>query len=97
MTMVEDMDLWHSHKNDPYPEGARIEVLVDHNPHPEFWADRRKAFELYCAFPLVADYIKAIEVLTNAGLIDRHKHRPAGNALQDIHWNEDAKHIRVVS
>jgi len=62
-------------------------------PGPGTRGERRKAFQLYHAFPCVRDYVRVIEVLTEAGLIQRY--RGTEVALNDVRWDIDRGHIRV--
>jgi hypothetical protein len=95
MTTAEALMQWKGCKNTPYDPNQRITVLVTEYPgsNDPRWVARRQAFDLYWVFPKVGDYLRAVEVLTEAGLLDRYADRPV--ATQDIHWDETHGYIRV--
>ncbi len=90
---MNDRDIeWNRIKNTPHSSSPRI-VILNPDAHsnapfgPGVKGERRRAFLLYHAFPIVGEYIEAVRVLTEAGLIKRYSGRGAEVANSDINWD----------
>ena len=83
------------HEDELYDPTKRIVVLVD-NPHirNSRWIALAQTFELYKIFPVIGDYLKAVNVLTRAGLLDRYL-MDRHVVIQEMRWNVDHGHIRI--
>jgi hypothetical protein len=91
---------WNRIRDTPHNPEAQI-VILNPDAHlnaparPGVKGERRKAFLLYHAFPCVKDYIEAVGVLTDAGLIRRYPGQARKVANSDINWDIWKGHIRV--
>jgi hypothetical protein len=90
---------WHTIKDIPHNPEARIVVLnpdahANASGGPGEKGERRKAFLLYHAFPVLREYAEAVRTLTQGGHVRRYK----GDAIQvnrDINWDIWKGHIRL--
>jgi hypothetical protein len=98
---MNDRDIeWNRIKDTPHNPNAQI-VILNPDAHinapagPGVKGERRRAFLLYHAYPIVGEYIEAVRALTEAGLIKRYAGRGAEVANSDINWDIWNGHIRL--